>query len=182
MKVKNVIGECLTKMGRTNFVNKTQFDSEESELISKLLCALNIAYRETVTEYLPLIYAQTVVLKDKIVKTSVLDKKILYPVSLEFCNEIKRIKAYPDRIESDFDGEGVLTYAYIPDDDLVLSDEISDMRLTQSALADGTLGEYYFANKVFDLAKSFDADFRAQMSMLRYKGRRIRIKRRRWQA
>lgn len=180
MKIKNVIGECLIKMGKPNIVNKTTFDDDETETISKLLAALNIAYREIVTEYLPLIYTQTVCMKDKSVKTSVLEKKIICPISLMFYNEKKPMKIYPDRIESDFDGDATLTYSYMPDIDLVLDDEISDMRLTQSALADGALSEYYFADKMFDLAKSFDTDFRAQMSMLRYKGRRIIIKRRRW--
>jgi chitinase len=56
------------------------------------------------------------------------------------------------------------------------------MRLTVGALSDGALGEYYFQNKTFDLAKSFDSDFRAQIGVLRYKGKNVRVKARRWQA
>lgn len=56
------------------------------------------------------------------------------------------------------------------------------MRLTRSVLANGALAEYYFQNKMFDLAKSFDSDFRNQIGALRYRGKNILVKARGWQA
>lgn len=70
----------------------------------------------------------------------------------------------------------------MPQNELTFEGEINDMRLTKSALADGALGEYYFQNKMFDLAKSFDSDFRAQIGLMRYKGKNLVMKARRWQA
>lgn len=54
------------------------------------------------------------------------------------------------------------------------------MRLTSSVLSDGTLAEMYYQDKVFDLAQSFDTDFRAALGVLRYKGRALRLRAGRW--
>ena len=65
---------------------------------------------------------------------------------------------------------------------MTFASEIDDMRLTRSVLANAALSEYYFQNKMFDLAKSFDSDFRTQIGALRYRGKNILVKARRWQA
>ena len=43
MTAKNVIGECLIKMGLADFTTKSKFSESEQELIDGLLGALNIA-------------------------------------------------------------------------------------------------------------------------------------------
>ena len=68
----------------------------------------------------------------------------------------------------------------MPENDIAITDDIDDVRVTRSMLVNGTLAEYYFQNKVFDLAKSFDSDFRAETGIIRYKGRSVIIKRRGW--
>lgn len=80
---------------------------------------------------------------------------------------------------ADFSGKGVLRYAYLPEE-AELDDEIADMRITASALSDGTLAQFYFTDKVFDLAEAYDESFRAALSVVRYKGRPMRLGTGRW--
>ena len=63
---------------------------------------------------------------------------------------------------------------YLPED-ADESGEIEDMRLTVSVLSDGALAELYYRDKVFDIAESYDSDFRAALGALRYKGREMRL-------
>jgi len=180
MTVKEILGECLIKMGLRDFTAESTLGDNEKELITSLLAALNIAYREIVCEYLPLTVSENVNFDGGELKVSALKRKILYPISVKRGDEIEHFKTYPDRIAVGFDGKAILEYAYMPEKTLTADDSIEDMRITKSALSDGTLGEYYFANKVFDLAKNFDTSFRGKMGMLRYKGRRLRLGQRGW--
>ena len=181
MTVKKVIAECLVKMGVKDFTDNSKYTADEQELIDSLLAALNIVYSEIVSEYLPLTECEEVEFVGGELKISELSKRILYPIRVTRGDDVKAFRAYADRVTVNFSGKAMLEYAYMPGVDFKLSDSIVDMRLTQSALSDGTLGEYYFANKVFDLAKSFDTSFRDKIGLLHYKGRRLRIKERRWQ-
>ncbi len=180
MIVKDVIGECLVKMGMKNFTLNDTLTDAEKELRDSLLAAVNIAYREVVSEYLPLVTSESVTFENGVLSVNALDKQILYPIRVTRGEEVKSFKAYPDKIFVKFSGEAVLEYAYMPAP-LRAEDSINDLRLTQSALSDGALGEYYFAEKVFDLARNFDTSFRSKMGLLRYKGRRLRLKERGWQ-
>lgn len=181
MQIKKVIGECLVKMGEEDFASKQSITPEQSELRDKLLKALNVAYREIVTVYLPLYYEQPVTFSGGKCLASTLDKKIIYPVRVETADGKKTFRTTQNAIIADIEGEATITYAYMPDE-ITIGVEINDMRLTQSALADGTLAEYYYQNKLFELARDFDTDFRAQMGILKYRGRNITVKARRWQA
>ena len=176
MTAKNVISECLLKMGLADFSHNETFSEGEQELINSLLGAMNIAYREIICEYLPLTTEENVVFSDGQLMISKLGKSILYPIRLKRGDETVAFKTYPNRLTADFSGEAILEYAYTP------PTPISINRLTQSALSDGTLAEYYFANKVFDLAKSFDTSFRSKLGLMKYKGRSLRLKERRWRA
>ncbi|MDE5602166.1 MAG: hypothetical protein K2J16_06685 [Clostridia bacterium] len=182
MIVKKVIGECLTKMGERDFTDNTTYSESEQGLIDSLLAALNIAYREVICEYLPLVHSEAVTFSDGVLYINALEKKILYPIRVTHGDNVVSFKAYADRITTKISGTATLEYAYLPEGELTMTSVISDLRLTDGALSDGTLGEYYFANKVFDLAKSYDSSFREKMGFLRYKGRRLRLKERRWQA
>ncbi len=182
MKIKDIVGECLVKMGQTDFSNEQTLDTQQTELKNKLVAAINIAYREIVSEYLPLYFTENVEFEDGKLEASKLSKKILYPVKVIQNGEKRAFSSQTDCITCDAIGECELTYAYMPSSPLAFEDEINDMRLTVGTLSDGALGEYYFQNKMFDLANSFDTDFRAKIGTLRYRGRNIRIKARRWQA
>lgn len=63
MKIKNVIGECLVRAGKDDFVDNPSLTDEQKELQNRLLACVNIAYREIVSKYLPLIYEEQVVFK-----------------------------------------------------------------------------------------------------------------------
>ena len=182
MTVKSIIGECLLKMGLEDFTGKDIYTDSEQELITSLLGALNIAYREAVCEYLPLVTEESVEFSDGQLLISKLSKSILYPIRLRRGDEKVAFKTYPNRIIADIKGRAALKYAYAPSTPLSLGSSINDMRVTQSALSDGALAEYYFANKVFDLAKSFDTSFRAKLSVMRYRGRSMRLRERGWNA
>jgi len=181
MIIKDVLGECLVKMGMENFISKTEYSEKENGIITDLIAALNIVYREIVCEYLPLVFSEEVELKNGEVFASELAKRILYPIRLYSGDNVLNFKVYPDKIAAGKSGVFTLEYAYVPDGELTIDDSIDDMRLTSAALSDGTLAEYYFKNKVFELARDFDASFRNRMGILRYKGRRMRMKQRGWQ-
>lgn len=180
MEVIKIISECLIKMGEKDFTANQTYTTAQQSLADKLLGALNVIYREAVVEYLPLIAKQEIELGDDGYEVSGLAHAILYPIRLEKDGARRRTYVFPTRIGSDFVGKATLTYAYTPSQPLTLDGTLDDTRFTVSALSDGTLGEYYFQNKVFDLAKSFDTDFRAAMSMLKHKGKILRVKERRW--
>lgn len=182
MRIKDVVGECLVKMGEENFVDNATYSDDEKALVNKILGAMNIAYREIVYEYLPLVVTEKVNVVGGKIDADDLNENILYPVSVKRNGE--KMSFYTDAtcIYVSGDGAAEIKYAYMPSKMLALDDNINDMRLSVSILSDAALAEYYFQEKVFELAKSFDADFRAQIGLVRYKGRALRIKRRRWQA
>ncbi len=179
MLVKDVLGECLAKMGREDFLSESSLSDEDAKLRDRLLAALNIAYREAVTEFIPLYHEEEVTVSEGEADPSALSKRILYPVTLSFAGERHKVWIRAGRLRSDRDGKGTLRYAYLPEE-LPLDGEIEDMRVTPSALSDGTLAEFYLADKVFDLAEAYDASFRDAMRAVRYKGRPLRLGAGRW--
>lgn len=182
MTVKSIIGECLNKMGLKDFTGNDSYTDDEKELISGLLSAINLAYNQVICEYLPLTVSESVTFLNKQFLVKDLAKTIIYPIRLTKGEKVVAFKSYPDRICAEVEGDAELEYAYQPSSPLALGSRITDMRLTQSALSDGALAEYYFANKVFDLAKSFDTSFRSKLGFLRYKGKSLMLKERRWGA
>lgn len=179
MFVKDVLGECLIKMGRENFLSESDLSDAEQALADRLLAALNIAYREAVTEYIPLYAEEEVVASEGEIDVSSLSRRILYPVSFTADGKRHRLWLRPEGLIAEYGGKGVLRYAYLPDE-AAMADEIEDMRLTPSVLSDGALAEYYFQDKVFDLAEAYDTSFREALSVVRYKGRPMRLGAGRW--
>lgn len=176
MQVKEVLGECLVKMGVADFTAESEYTEEQSALLGRLLGALNVAYREALTNDMPRYKTETVTVKKGVVDIGALSERILYPVSLKTGDCRLRFVTEADGVYADYDGRAELKYAYVPAA-LTLDGEIADMRLTSSLLSDGALGEYYFENRAFDIAKSFDGDFRAGLSAIKFKGRDLRLKR-----
>ncbi len=181
MKIKNIIGQCLSRMGLENCVENDNFTSQEQQTIDALVRAINIVYNEITAQYLPLVEQETVTFVDGKLSFSVLEKRILYPIRLEEGGVKCDFTIYPDRIESDCQ-RGVLKYAYLIDSPLEFDGDIEDMRLDEGTICLGVLAQYYFANKMYDLAKSFDEDFRGRMSAIKIKQKDIRLKQRRWGA
>lgn len=82
MKIKDVVGECLTKMGQTDFSNEQNLDAQKTELKNRLLACINIIYREIVSDYLPLVHTESVSFQDGKIASSTLSKQILYPIKI----------------------------------------------------------------------------------------------------
>lgn len=89
MKIKDVVGECLVKMGQTDFSNEQTLDEQQTELKNKLLASINIIYREIVSEYLPLYHTETVNFSGGKVNSSALTKKSFIPSRLSKTTESK---------------------------------------------------------------------------------------------
>lgn len=180
MLVKDVLGECLIKMGKENFLANDTLSDAEQALADRLLSAMNIAYGEAVTEYIPLYAEEETTVRDGVIDIGGLSHRIIYPVSFTVAGERCRLWTRPEGIAAARDGKGVLRYAYLPEP-AAIDDDIADMRITESVLSDGTLAEYWFQDKVFDLAEAYAESFRTALSALRYKGRPMRLGAGRWQ-
>lgn len=179
MTVKEILSECLVKMGKDDFIAREQSE-EEQKLKAELLAALNIAYRKLICDYMPLIEEEETEFTEGKCFVKNLSEKILYPIKVVVNGQKTAFKTYHDRIECDCSGRARVTYAYIPANKLGEEDEVNDMRLTSGMLSDGALGQYYFANKTFDLAESFNFDFLRAATVAKYKGRELILKDRRW--
>ena len=108
-------------------------------------------------------------------------KKPLYIVSVKVGDTSVPFFVQAPSLIAEIDGPATVKYVCLPAEyELTLTSDVSDLKVTQGAFCCGVLAEYYFQNKVFDLAKSFDTEFRAQMNELKYKGKSIVIKARRW--
>ena len=181
MEIKKIIKKCLVKMGLDG-VDFDQLTAEQEETITKLVDALNVAYAEAVTAYMPLTTDEKVVSVDGVIDCAELSKQMVHPVRLVDKNGAKhRYRIMPTLVVTDFDGEGVLTYAYAPDE-YALEDSLDDIRFTAEILAEGALGVYYFALRAFDLSAVHDDNFREAVKKMKYKGREMVIKERRWSA
>lgn len=182
MKVKDILAECLVKMGEENFVSNERYDDQQTALFDRLLSVLNCVYREIVARYLPLTTDEEVTLEKGALSYKNLQKCILYPKKLYFEGEPRKFHGYPDRLESNFSGKATLRYAYLPIAELKAEDEVELAGLTAEAFSDGILAQFYLSQKMFDLAASFDSDFRGKMSLAGSKGRSVVLPERRWQA
>ncbi len=182
MKIKNIVGECLLRMGLDDFSSNQTYSTQEQEIVDKLVGAINIVYGEICAEYLPLVTKQSVTFVDNRLDFAQLEKRILYPIKLVSGGVKCKYIIYPDHLESDECTSGELQYAYLLSEQFGIDDEIDDSRLSQGMMCLGTLAQYYFANKTFDLAKSFDEDFRAKLGTLCIKQKHFCIKQRRWGA
>ena len=181
MTVKQIVEECVVKMGLDNFINNQSYTADEQKLVDRLVFNVNVVYREIVTSYLPLIDSADVeIVNGEYAFSSLTGVRILYPVRLEAGDRDVKVKTYATKLKCDYEGAAKLYYAYLPSSDFAFADSINDARITSQVMCAGVLAEYYFQNKVFDLAKSFDLDYRAGLSVLKYKGRSMFLKDGRW--
>ena len=130
------------------FVSPRRF----SVLKDKLLDCLNFALREVATDYLPFVKAENVVVDNGSLKYSDLKETFSKAVSLFIGGEETDFETTPSEIKTKKDGNGVLTYRYIPKT-LTANDEICDCRLKTEYMVNGTLCYYYFSGGMYDLAE-----------------------------
>ena len=180
MEIKKIIKICLVKMGEKDFLDNPTLTDVQQEIKDKLLSAFNVAYSEAVTDFMPLITKEKVKVVGGEVDCTALSKQMVHPVRLEDARGVKhRYHMMPTFITTDFEGDGVLTYAYAPDE-YQFGDTLEDLRFTAETLAEGTLAVYYFASRAFDLASVHEDNFRTAVKKQKYKGREIVLKERRW--
>ena len=182
MKLEKILKICLAKMGEKDIDFTATHTDDEKDTINRLVEAFNIAYTDAVCEYMPLTTAETVKIKDKNIDCTLLAKPMVYATRLTDRNGVKhRFRTMPTTIVTDFDGEGVLEYAYSPER-IEIDGEVNDMRWTADILADGTLATYYFSLRAYDVSSVYYDKFVYAISQLKNKGREIVIRERRWGA
>lgn len=180
MEVKQILAECLCKMGESNFLQESELDDRQSEMVGNLLDCLNSAYRRVVCDHLPLVTDEQVMVSQNKVYFCDLAESILYPIRLTSGEQKQAFETFADRIQTNFDGKATLRYAYMPCCPFGINDVIEDVRLTTEIMADGTLAGYYFAHKMFDLARNFENKFDMGLSKVKYKGKNMQLPQRRW--
>lgn len=182
MELKKILRTCLVKMGEQDFLDKEELTATEQDTVGRLVEAFNIGYADAVSEYMPLTTVEKVKVVDGKVECSNLTKQMVYPRKLVDGNGVKhRFRLMPTTILTDFSGEGELEYSYAPDR-VELGEEVEDVRFTAEILADCTLAVYYFSLRAFDLASAYDDSYQKAVKKLKYKGREITVKERRWGA
>lgn len=181
MTVKQIIGECLVRMGLDNFINNQSYTADEQKLADRLVFTLNVVYRHIVAKHLPLVASAEIDVENGSYSfASLTGVRFLYPVRLEVGDTVIKYKTYATSIKCDYSGKATFYYAYLPSTDFALADTITDVRLTPQVLCAGVLAEYYLQNKVFDLARNYDEEFRDAITDLKYKGRSMFLKEGRW--
>ena len=137
MKVKDVIAECLIRAGKEDFTHNSTLTDEQQKTRNRLLGCFNIAYREIVSKYLPLVHSEKVEFANGVLSAKSLEKKILYPIRVQVGDQRKAFCAGVDKIECDVQGSAILTYAYMPDADFSIDDEftICALRAPRSSTA-----------------------------------------------
>ena len=182
MKLEKILKTCLAKMGEKDFLGNENLTDSEKDTRDRLVESFNIAYTDAVCEYMPLIITEKVTIKGGNVDCTGLSKQLIYATKLTDRNGVKhRFRLMPTTITTDFDGEGVLEYAYAPDR-VELDGEVNDIRFTADILADGTLATYYFSLREYDISSAYYDDFVYALNKLKNKGRNIVVKERRWGA
>ena len=177
MKAIEIIGQSLKMLGENDFVaSQGKLTEEQERLKDKLLDCLNFALREVATDYLPFVKAENVVVADGIVKYCDLKETFSKAVSLFVGGEETDFETTPSEIKTNRNGNGVLTYRYIPKT-LTANDEICDCRLKTEYMVNGTLCYYYFSGGMYDLAEHFEKRF---LSGIKREKNSIVLPQRRW--
>lgn len=180
MQVKEILKDCLKKLGIPDFTEKETLTPEEDALKNRLINCLNLIYQEIVSDYFFLTFEEEITLNGDIFKYSDLSKRLIKPLKLVLDGKSIEFTVLPSGIKCEKFGEAVFSYNYLPES-LDFDSLIEDYRLTSGLLSNGVLGEYYFLDSVFDLASSYDSKFRSDLSWAASKGREIKVKARRWQ-
>ena len=182
MELKKILKTCLVKMGEQNFLDKEELTVTEQDTVDRLVEAFNVGYRDAVCEYMPLTAVEKVKVVDGKVDCKNLGKQMVYATKLLDGNSVKhKFRLMPTTIVTDFSGDGELEYSYAPDR-IEFNEDVEDVRFTAEILADCTLAVYYFSLRAFDLASAYDDSYRKAVKRLKYKGREIKVKERRWGA
>lgn len=178
MTVKEVISAALFKMGYGE-VDFDEMTSEESALVQKMLKCLNLVYQQIETEYLPLTKKETKNFSGGTLEISTLSKPLLYVVGIKKDGVAKSFKTKASYIETTFDGDAEIEYAYLADD-FLLTGEIEDKRLAKWLIADGVVAEFCYAENMPVEAAAAYKRFTDGLKYLKNKSLRLTVLARRW--
>ncbi len=180
MTAKFLLARCLEKINVTDFLDKSSYTNYDKSILDPLLKAMNIVYEEFICDYFPLITDEEVNLKNGVCLTKSLEKQIIYPISLMKDGQKVAFVAEVNGIRADIEGKATLRYAYMPAEKIDVNGEIEMGLMPLDTLTDGIVAQYYLINKAFDLAQLYDARYRKKLWALRYKGKNLMLKERRW--
>ncbi len=178
MTVKEIIAAALFKLGYGD-IDFEEMTSEENALVEKALKCLNLVYQQIETEYLPLTTVEDVRFTEGVLRYDELTKPLLYIVSVKSHGETKCFKMRANYVESTFDGEAAVEYAYLADD-LTLDGEIEDKRLAKWLVAEGVAAEFCYAENMPTEAAAAYKRFTDGLKYLKNKSIRLFVKSRRW--
>lgn len=182
MKIRNIISDCLLKLGYGTAVDMeidANRSAEENRIVDILLRCVSITYTEIVTRHFPNIVREEVVLTDnKLTFATLTGGKFVYAVSLKQKGEYQKIKVYPTFLESEFSGEATLEYCALPAS-YTLDTELPDVVPCQ-IIADGVTAEYAYAENMIDTGVSCERKFAEGLGALKCRGVGKYVKARRW--
>ncbi len=178
MKVKDIIKTCLIKLNIKDFSLDARLTDAQNDTLNNLIGCINIAFREIATEHCPLVYSEEM-LSDGQIRICELTHKIIYPISFEAGGQKQKLKVSGNKIATDYIGTGLFSYTYLPDV-LTLDSNIDLIGVTEKIIVSATLAEYCFRNRLYELAKSYDNEFRSTLMVMKMKGKEITLKQRRF--
>ncbi len=183
MKIREIIGDCLLKLGygtAVDMVTDANRTDEQNKAVNMLLKCASIVYSEIITNHFPNVVKETVTLTDgKMELSQLTNSKFVYALSLKQNGENRKIKVYPTYIESNFSGEGELEFvALLSTYDL---DTELPERVPSWLLAEGVAAEYAYANNMIDAGVQSERKFRDGLSELKARGAGKYVRARRWE-
>ena len=181
MNVKFVLQECLKKLGESDFLSKSSTTAAENKEKELLLHAVNETYRSLLSEYFPATHTDEVEFKGGKLQMDGLTREILYPIELTVDGVKTPFVVSVDSIEAKAEGKATLKYAYMPQTQLDIEDDVRMLNVSVDLFSDGVLAQYCYMAKLFDLAKYFDDCYRDKLFGARYKNKTLMLKDRRWQ-
>lgn len=151
-----------------SFSSGTGEITEEVELeVNKILKAINNVIEQLAFNFLNFKTQETVLIEDKNFDLSLLSHKFLKVCKLESELNNKKLKFEIDGnyIKTDFNGNAVMEYFYIPDKVTKLNDKILiDSKVSESVFVLGVITEYCFINGLFDDAKVWEEKFLKELN------------------
>lgn len=182
MLIRDILALCFVKLGygtSVDMVTDANRSDEENRIVNILTRCAAVVYNEILTNHIPNIVKEKVVLTDNKVNLSTLSEtKFVYAVALKCGGENRKIKQYPNYIESNFSGEAELEFVALAD---VTLDTDVPARIPHWLLADGIVAEYAYANNMIDVAVQTERKFYEGLTALKSKGAGRYVKQRRWE-
>lgn len=182
MKINDIIQLCCDFLGENSLktlVGTSSGDDVQKAKLGAMLTCLNLAYEEIVTEYLPILYTQTVSVQDGVVNFSSLAKPIsgICSVKDEDGAQINYLQS-ADHINVNAK-QVQITYQIVPDK-FEFGDEVKVI-FPDRLLAYGTAREYLFMQGLSEEALMYEKRFKDALINFVRKKSPLTLAKRQWQ-